>query len=159
MDDSYKDSIRKAIEGAQQQKDRLVVKLKELEGIQKEVARFDAFIERGQAILNAELELNRLSSTSTTPHVQLSEQPTSKTDVTKEPSLSQRVIELLKETGRPMRTSEIVSEFRKRNWKLSEKNGSEIMRFALRKKPELFSKDDQGRYFLKERIQDSSHVT
>jgi len=58
-------------------------------------------------------------------------------------------IEILKEAGHPMHLNEIVEEFRKRRWKLSEKNGREVLRFTFKKHiGTIFTKNKKGQYGL-----------
>jgi hypothetical protein len=57
--------------------------------------------------------------------------------------------EIIREAGRPLTLKEIQAGFRQKHWKLSEKNGREVLRFTLRKKPEIFVKSlkkDKGVY-------------
>jgi hypothetical protein len=57
-----------------------------------------------------------------------------------EKPIAQGAMEIIREAGHPLTLKEIQDGFRKRHWKLSEKNGREVLRFTLRKKPEIFIK-------------------
>ena len=47
--------------------------------------------------------------------------------------------------------SEVVRNFRKRGWELSEKNAGQIVRTAMNNKPDVFEHDvKEGKYYLKE---------
>jgi hypothetical protein len=58
---------------------------------------------------------------------------------------------LILEFGRPMRDDEIAQEFRKRNWKLSEKSGVESLRVMFWKNKEIFKKVGERVYDVIER--------
>lgn len=57
-----------------------------------------------------------------------------------EKPIVQGAMEIIREAGRPLTLREIQAGFRQRHWKLSEKNGREVLRFTLKKKPEIFIK-------------------
>ncbi len=144
--------IKRAIEDAQQTYDelhkQLLAKLEEAEGIKDNLNKLEAFINPAKALLS-------LAVGSETKAVESPPQTASLKPSTfiEEKPLLQGGIEILKEAGRPMHLSEIVDEFRKRRWKLSEKNGREVLRFTFKKHlGSIFMKTKTGQYGLKEPV-------
>lgn len=58
--------------------------------------------------------------------------------------LKEGISEIFDDINRPMEVNEIVTEFRKRQWKLSENNPQQVVRDALKRNPKLFRKVSRG---------------
>jgi hypothetical protein len=137
---------KKAIEEAQQEREQLFVSLKDLQKIQQRLTELDIFIEKGKILFGLESsEESPKSSDIPASPVRNKTRFTRHTpkEDSKKP-IYLRIIDLLSETGKPMTLTEIAEEFHKRNWKLSKKNGREVLRGAFKKYPEMFLKDNQG---------------
>jgi hypothetical protein len=120
-----------------------------LEKLKERLARLDSFIQQGELLLRDAESKDK----STTMH-QLGELKAQETIwVTKkglEPPAWERARQIMSETGKPMKLSEIAKEFHARNWQLSVKNGTEVLRSALNKRPEMFKYDKKHfRYCLR----------
>ncbi|MGA7562629.1 MAG: hypothetical protein WBW55_05445 [Desulfobaccales bacterium] len=128
---------------------RFLAKLKEAEEIKDHLAKLEAFMASAKALLSigGESQIGAdnaravsLKPSSFVPPASLIEKP-----------LLRGGVEILQEAGRPMHLSEIVDEFRKRRWKLSEKNGKEVLRYSFRKHiGTIFVRTKTGQYALKE---------
>lgn len=152
--------IKRAIEDAQRAYDdlhkKLLAKLEEAADLKDSLSKLEAFINPAKALLgplgesssSPDEALTRTASlkpSSFVPPLPLIEKP-----------LLQGSQEILKEAGRPLHLSDIEAEFRKRRWKLSEKNGREVLRATFRKHiGTIFIKTRKGLYDLKERIEQS----
>lgn len=131
-------AITNAIEMAQQELTIVNEKLKEFETTLERRKQLEAFVAQGKALLG-------LGSSG---HLALAS-----LDAAEGKSVTDRSVEILRECGRPMKPSEIALEFHKHGWKLSERNGGEIVRMALKRKSGLFVMVDKGAWDLKERHQ------
>jgi hypothetical protein len=139
---TYKDKIKEAVAGAKAEMKQISVKLEGMKKLQDEYAQLETFVERGESILRK--NGSRLASSNATPgpaHV------VNLRDF-QEPTHVEKAISLFQELKRPMGASELADEFRKKGWKLSDKNGSEVLRNTLRRSA-LFSRGG-GKFFLKE---------
>jgi hypothetical protein len=149
--------IKRAIDDAQQAYDdlhkQLLAKLAEAEELKAQLSKLEAFIHPAKELLGLEgvsetktderftqePSLRTSSLSSYVPPTPLIEKP-----------LLQGGVEILKEAGHLMHLTEIVNEFRKRRWKLSEKNGREVLRATFRKHIDtIFVKTKTGQYGLK----------
>jgi len=148
-----KEHFRKAIDAAQHERDQLIEKLKDLEKIKQRLTQLDTFIEQGKLLLGIESLKAPLGPM---PHLIQRTRgfPLFTSDDSKKP-IHLKAAQIIKEAGKPLGLSEMVEEFRKRNWKLSKDNARQVLRNTLKAKPEIFSKNEQGRgkevlYGLKE---------
>jgi hypothetical protein len=80
----------------------------------------------------------KIAATSTT-----SEPPLS---IIMEKPIKKGISEIFDEVQRPMHVNEIVVEFHKRGWKLSENHPQEVIRGALKRNPKLFKKVSRGNW-------------
>lgn len=150
------ENIKRAIEDVQQACNDLnaqwLAKLKEADEIKESLGKLEAFLSPAKALLSMGEESQTeavvlpkaasLPPPSSIPPMSLIEKP-----------LLQGGIEIIKEAGRPMHLNEIEAEFRKRRWKLSEKNGREVLRVTYKKHiGTIFSKTKKGQYSLKEPV-------
>ncbi|MGA7562048.1 MAG: HTH domain-containing protein [Desulfobaccales bacterium] len=149
------ENIKRAIEDVQQAYDELnaqwLAKLKEADELKERLGKLEAGINPLKAILSmieesqgeavgALLQPIPLKPSASVPSASLIEKPH-----------LQGGIEILREAGRPMHLPEIVAEFRKRRWKLSERNGRETLRVTFNKHiGTIFVKTKRGQYGLKE---------
>ena len=135
--------IKKAVESAERERDQLLEKLKELEKVKERLGQVEAFISQGRILIGVQ------------PSKIVSDEP-SRGDLGLVPFVKpkpnyEKILEVLKASGRSMTLSEISNEFRARQWPLSEKNPLEILRTSLKSKPHLFVKKGRGTWDLKER--------
>jgi hypothetical protein len=150
--------VQRAIAAVEQERQQLVGEIKklqdELEIKQQRFSQLTEFIQKGKALLGLGLaDKKPVPIRRAYPHPPIIESKAGKLirqmedlGLIEKPVL-QGAIEILTEFGRPMQLSEIAKEFYKRKWKLSEKNGREVLRFTLKKKvPDLIIKMDDGRY-------------
>lgn len=151
--------IKRAITAVEQERQQLVGEIKklqdELEKKQQRFSQLSQFIEKGRDLLG----LEPTEKTKPTRIAQKTPSPagTSAGQVLRrmenlgliEKPVLQGAIEILTEFGRPMKLADIAEEFHRRKWKLSKKNGREVLRFTLKKKvPDLIIKMNDGCYAL-----------
>lgn len=145
--------FRKAIEAAEHERDQLAEELKGLEKIQERVAQLNAFIEQGKLLIGIETA-QTISEPVRHLIVRTRGYPSSTSDDSQKP-IFLKAAKIIRESGRSLGLSEIVEEFRKRDWKLSEDNPRQVLRNTLKSKPQMFSTTEQGKgkevlYGLKE---------
>ncbi len=73
------------------------------------------------------------------------------TFITSKP-IAEGISEIFDEFKRPMDVNEIVVEFRKRGWKLSQNHPPEVIRGALKRRPNLFMKIARGTWMKIQKI-------
>jgi hypothetical protein len=127
-------TIRKAIEEARREHASLLDALKEYEKTKLRVEQLESFINMGVALLGDE-------------KLPQEEQPRLVLRQPREPNITEArdgstltskpiqegMNEILKESPRKLTLREIAEEFRKRSWKLSEKNSREVLRGVVKK--------------------------
>lgn len=145
MDERSRKEYLRAIELAQQEANGIEEELKGLQERQKRLVQLNTFIEQGKLILGIESvdAPESIKSTPPTPKriglglipegVILEKQP-----------IHLKVAQIIREGGKSVNLSELVDEFRKRNWKLSKKNPRQVLRNTIKTNPELFSKKGIG---------------
>ncbi|MGO8762527.1 MAG: hypothetical protein ACLP2P_01535 [Desulfobaccales bacterium] len=140
----YHGSIRGAIESALRERDQLLDKLKEFDRLKEQLGQIEAFINQGRLLLgdepkNVDTHKPKAGGLAMGPFLSEKTNP-------------EKILEILKATGRAMTVPQIVNEFRARNLKLSEKNRMQIIRNALKSKEGLlFKKVDIGLWDLMDR--------
>jgi hypothetical protein len=148
-DISIQEETEKYIEIARKDLERVLEKLKAYDDLMKERNRLEALINyltnflssKGPATVYGTFSGTLQPVTGHAEGIVFQEKP-----------LLEGVIEILREIGRPMKLSEIANEFYRRYWKLSKRNGPEILRNTMKKKlNSIFVKVNQGVYDLKER--------
>jgi hypothetical protein len=119
--------------------------LQEFEAIRSERNRIIALIHHIQEELGIEEPQNPpmllktvITAASATSEAQLS--------IITEKPIKKGISEIFDEFHRPMHVNEIVVEFRKRGWKLSENHPQEVIRGALKRNPKLFKKVSRGNW-------------
>lgn len=148
-DKSIQEETEKYIEVAQRDLERVMEKLRAYDALLRERDRLEALINYLKNFLSSKgitAVYGTISGTlqPVTGHAE--------GIVFQEKPLLEGVIEILREIGRPMKLSEITNEFYRRYWKLSKRNGPEILRNTMKKKlNSIFVKVNQGVYDLKER--------
>jgi hypothetical protein len=128
--------FKKAIELAEQERDRLVEELQEYEAKRIRIAQLETFISTGKTLFNIDASKSALH--------QLSMPEISSGGSVIEKPLEIAVTEILTESNRALKISEIENDFRKRNLRLSEKNGKQVLRSLLLRKHDLFKKEMIG---------------
>jgi hypothetical protein len=126
------------------ERDQLLEKLKEFEKIQGRIGQLEAFINQGKLLIGDEPE-----------RIDTDKPETKAGRILRrlgEKTNAEKIVEILKVTGRAMTVPEIVNEFKARNWQLGEKNRMQIIRNALKtKQGDLFEKVGIGLWDLFER--------
>jgi flagellar motility protein MotE (MotC chaperone) len=138
------DAIQRAIESAIKERDQLLEKLKEFDSIKERLDRLEVFINQGKLLIGEEPEKIDTQKSESTPRRILR--------LFGEKTNPEKIMEILEASGRAMTVPEISNEFRARNWRLSEKNRMQILRNALKGKPEWFEKEGVGLWNLKWRV-------
>ena len=143
---SNQGAMRAAVEEAEAERNKLLEQLKKLDQTRQRISHLDVFIKRGKILLGDNQEQDETI-----------EQPIDKSPVSFNPQdaiddrpLHQKLFDIMRKNEKSWKISELVSEFRSRGWVLSEKNGKQVLRNTLKLKPELFQKDDNGFYCLKD---------
>jgi len=138
---SYVGDIKKAITGAERELDSLNEKIKELETIRLRMMQIETFLKAARAVVGVTDQLSENSLT------QVASEMFTGTDKTitiiEKPHLV-GIAEILKEVNKPLSLSDLAEEFRKRNWKISEKNGRQVLRAAILRRPDMFNRTIQG---------------
>jgi len=130
------DSIRKAIQMAEQERNSLLDKLKEYEEIKQRLSQLEVFINTGKNLLGIDVGTSAVEKL--TPISSFSGEKMQR--ITHE----EGVKKILIDAGRALSLSDIVQEYRKRNWNLSEKNGREVIRQLIGRKGDMFKKELVG---------------
>ena len=145
------DNIKKAIHDAQQEHGKLLETLKGYEKTKLRVAQLESFINMGMALLSIDTVTE-----ASKPDVQLPllpQEATPKTDKSIEASKDiaspimphkEGILEILTASGRALSLAEIAEEYRKRHWKLSERNSRQVLRGAVLRWHDLFTKTMKG---------------
>ncbi|MGB8872712.1 MAG: hypothetical protein WCB64_09625 [Desulfobaccales bacterium] len=146
----YEEAIKTAIESAMQERSQLLDKLKEFDKLKEQLGQIEAFINQGRLLLGGGYAKSEIKSPTQAFAVsgQISELFKSLPGKTN----AEKIVEVLKATGRAMTVPEIVKEFKARNWQLGEKNRMQIIRNTLKgKEGVLFKKIGIGLWDLMER--------
>lgn len=140
-------NMKKAIQDAQQEHGQLLETLKGYEKTKLRVAQLESFINMGKALLGVDVVAEEIK-----PVVQFSLLPqdatpapdqSKNTELTLMP-LKEGVLQILTESDRALSLAEIADEFRKRHWKLSEKNGRQVLRGTMLRFTELVTRTVKG---------------
>lgn len=144
-------NIKKAIQDAQQEHGKLLEALKGYEKTKLRVAQLESFINMGKALLSIETVAE-----ASKPDVQLpllpqeaTPKPNQSTEASKDTSATVRphkegILEILTASGRALSLAEIAEEYRKRHWKLSERNSRQVLRGAVLRWPDVFTQTMKG---------------
>ena len=137
-------TILAAINDAKQERQGVVLRLAEMERQQQRLFQLDTFIAQGELLLGLDKQKN--DST---------EHPVRMIHITKDSIAGPNWIKartIYRENGnKPLKLTDLVREFKNRGWKLSDKNSKEVMRSALKNKPDIFAYDSHTfTYRLKE---------
>lgn len=158
---SCQDPIKTAIDAAMREKESLDGKLKEMEKIKQRISQLDSFIKRGKILIGIDVDIH--TQTDQENHTIGESHQTAAasqgstvnvvetTDEFESMPIHERAAKILSEAGHSMKLDRIAEEFHKRGWGLSSKHGKESIRMAFRRKPDIFSKEKDGSYSLKER--------
>jgi hypothetical protein len=127
--------ISKAIQQAQDEYESLNEKLKEYDQIKLRLSQLEVFINTGKTLLG-----NNSSSKEEKQTIQTNTLfPDEKQPITH----LECVKRLLLDSEHELSLSELVEGYRKRNWKLSEANGREILRGIVLRYPTMFVRSMQ----------------
>jgi hypothetical protein len=136
---------QKAIESAEEEKQQVLTKLKELDALKQRLLQLQTFIEQGKALLG--LENTEDSHGGPSEPSQHTESSTVAPRVLRfsrgdsEMPNHMRIAKVIEEVGRAMTLNELVEEFKKRNWKLSKDNPRQVLRSCFNQHPEMFSQE------------------
>ena len=134
-------NIKAAIEEAERELTGLLEKLKEYDETKVRIANIETFIKAGKAMVGVSEQSSGVGVISPSP--ELFPEKKSESDLIEKPHL-QGITEILKETGRALSLREIAGEFHNRKWKLSEKNGRQVLRATVLRYPDKFKKIEKG---------------
>ncbi len=137
MDDK---NIIAAMDDARRESHTIGVKLSEMEKLQQRKAQLDTFITQCQLLLG---DVGQDSQTKP-----LFDMPSPEPrhagvavvdDISKAPNWEKARRIFIETNNKPMILSEMVKEFQKRGFSLSEKNTKQVVRMALKNRPDVFS--------------------
>ncbi len=139
-------NIQKAVQDAQQEHARLLDTLKEYEKTRARVAQLEAFINLGIALLEITTTKEEGKPENQPSLLPKEAKPTLAQPRGKETvrTLKDGLLQILTESGMALSLAEIADEFRKRNWKLSEKNGRQVLRGTVLRIPDLVTRTLKG---------------
>ena len=125
---THNENIKIAIQEAERELSGLVEKLKEYEETRLRITNIETFIKAGKVMLGVTDQ-----STEDNPSYVSSElfPPKGVEGDLSEKSHFEGIVEILKDTNTPLSLRELAEEFYKRKWKLSEKNGRQVLRAAI----------------------------
>ena len=129
--------IKKAIDQAQEEYDSLLEKLKEYEQVKLKLSQLEMFINTGKLLLGIDEKSTAKEETPTFPAMLFNEDAQPATHLT-------RVKKILTDAGRELSLSELVEEYRKRQWKLSDVNGREVLRGVMIRHQGTFKRSLKG---------------
>ena len=139
--------MKEAIGEARNELSQLLDTLREYEKTKSRIAQLETFINTGMSLLG--IDSIEEGGSETAPLALPSQEPEIKQSKLPETTLitiplEKGIAQIIKEAGQTLRLKEIEAQFRKRNWKLSIKNGAEILRGVIRRYPENFTKKMEG---------------
>jgi hypothetical protein len=147
------DPVKLAIKAKERERDELAVKIaaleKDLKQKRERLNSLDNFINEGKVLLGLETKAIE-SKTKASRSPPSSPRPTSSAIIYARTPVVQKVVALFRELRRPLTANEIVAEFQKRKWKISNSYGPDVIRMSLRPRPDLFEKDPDGFFSLKD---------
>lgn len=148
----YQNAIKTAIESAMRERDQLLDKLKEFDKLKERLGQIEAFINQGRLLLGEDYAKGDIKSPTQALAERVSGQISQLFKSLPGKTNAEKIVEVLKATGRAMSVPKIVTEFRARKWQLGEKNRMQIIRNALKSKEGvLFKKVGIGLWDLMER--------
>jgi len=147
VEENTRQSLLKALEDLQRDLDKKSHKIVELEAIRNECEEIKSLIQQIKHQLG--LEIPHTHFIATGGYV-LGGEGIFKF-ITPKP-ITEGISEIFDEFKRSMNINEIVDEFRKRGWKLSENNPQEVIRSTLKRHPKLFRKVSRGNWKKIQRI-------
>lgn len=128
--------IKEAINAAEREKAGLLLKIADLEKLKERVSLLESFIQQGNLLMG-----ETGASGGEEPKPEAKGNGLIRIPEHIEAPVWERARQLLAETKKPMKLSEIAPEFYKRGWRLSPKNGKEVLRGTLNKKTDIFKYD------------------
>ncbi|MEW6386887.1 MAG: HTH domain-containing protein [Thermodesulfobacteriota bacterium] len=149
LEEDTRQNLLKALEGLQKELDEKTTKILELETIRGEYERIKILIQLIKEELGLEVPKSILEIKSGGGMIISGEGLVS--FITPKP-IAEGASEIFDEFKRPITIKEIVNEFRRRGWKLSENNPQEVIRSTLKRHPKLFKKVSRGNWKKIQRI-------
>lgn len=128
------DNIKKAIQVAEQEYNSLLDTLKEYEKVKLRLSQLEVFINTGKNLLGVDAITSKTENV--TP---ASLFPDENTKATNNVELIKKI---LTEAGRSLSLADIVAAYDNRNWKLSKKNGIEVLRSIINREEDIFKKEN-----------------
>jgi uncharacterized protein YihD (DUF1040 family) len=125
-------NINKAIQEAQDECNSLIEQLKEYDKIKLKISQLEAFINTGKTLLGNDVNTRDNTETSISPSLF----PDEKQPLTHLESVKK----ILADGGSELSLNDLVEQYRKRNWKLSESNGREVLRGIMLRHSKDFKK-------------------
>jgi len=138
IEEETRQSLLKALEDLQKDLDKKTLKLLELEALRNECEGMKCLIQQIKENLGLEIPTFDFEATGGL----VSGEALVEFLIPK--PIAEGVSEIFDEFKRPMTINEIVKEFRKRGWKLSENNPQEVIRSTLKRNPKSFRKVDRS---------------
>jgi hypothetical protein len=149
-----RNTIVAAMEDARHERDIVGQKLLKLRELQERKAQLDSFIAQCQLLLGGESQEPKAEALFDLRRQEerLSSDSGEKERLLRDSTYWKKAEAIFVETSnKPLMLSQIVQEFRKRGYKLSEKHPKEVIRTAIRNKPDVFAYDgDKFTYWLKD---------
>jgi hypothetical protein len=139
-------SIKQAIDEARFERDQLLEVLKGYEKTKQRVAQLDTFINTGIALIGDDIPKDdgQLELIQPPQPTEEAKQETYDSQTAIVMPLLDGMITILKQSSRPLSLNEIADEFRRQNWKISEKNSREVLRAVIIRHPDKFTKAMDG---------------
>ena len=127
------DNMKKAIQVAEQEYNSLLDSLKEYERIKLRLSQLEVFINTGKTLLGPDVTKSK-NETAITRTLFPDENIQSSNN-------AEHIKRILTEVGRALSLSELVEEYDKRKFKLSENNGKEVLRGVIGRHKNIFKQE------------------
>jgi hypothetical protein len=135
------DDIKKAIQVAEQEYNSLLDSLKEYERIKLRLSQLEVFINTGKNLLGHDVTTINGVTISTKEPVMVRTRTLFPDENIQSANNVELIKKILTDTGRALTLADLVEEYNKRNWKLSEKNGTEVLRSIINREENVFKKE------------------
>ena len=135
------DDFKKAIQVAEQEYNSLLDSLKEYERIKSRLSQLEVFINTGKNLLGNDVTTIKGVAVNIEGPVMVRTRTLFPDENLQSTNNIELIKKILTEAGRALTLAELVGEYINRNWKLSEKNGIEVLRSIINREENIFKKE------------------
>ena len=135
------DDFKKAIQVAEQEYNSLLDSLKEYERIKSRLSQLEVFINTGKNLLGNDVTTIKGVAVNIEGPVMVRTRTLFPDENLQSTNNIELIKKILTEAGRALTLAELVGEYINWNWKLSEKNGIEVLRSIINREENIFKKE------------------